>query len=852
MSDKKTIFISYSHLDEDPWKEYVVRHLKVAEKQGRLKTWDDRRIEGGSGWRAEIRTALEECDVAILLVSFNSLTSDFILDDEVTEMLRLRASKGLTIYPILIRDCNWQAADWLREMNLRPKDGKPLWSFEDSARDTEMARICQEIEQILDAKNGGGGGIQNSTLPKFNVPHRRNPNFTGREEILDQLSERLQSGEPAALVQAIAGLGGVGKTQIAAEYAYRHQDTYEVVWWVRSEEPTTLAKDYADLAKAIDHPAKNLEDQKVVVDAVRRWLNEHDGWLLVFDNAEDRKSIKPYLPPNGRGHVIITSRNQLWDGLAKHLPIDNMEPDEAVDLLINDRSVDAEKAHELAKELGRLPLALAQAKAYMDETRASVSSYLDLFKEHQAELLKLGELIDYDSSVATTWEISFEAATKQKPAAADLMNVCAFLAAGAIPETLFLVDDEEVPDALADLCRNELDFRNSIAALRRYSLIEAEKDTLSFHRLVQAVARDRLSKPEQDYWWTTAISLTNNALPNDGDDARRWLAYQRLLPHALSVTKDERSEELHPEAVGRMLDHIGNYSRARANFADAEHHLNRARGIREKTFGKDHADVAETLNNLGWLLSDQGRYRDAEQMIKSALEIRETTLGSEHPDTVMSLNNLALLYHSQGRYPKAEPLFLRALEIRKKTLGDEHPDTARSLNNLAGLYEALGHYQEAEPLFLRALGIRKKKLGDEHPDTATSFNNLAVLYDAQGHFQKAEQFYLRALTIWEKALGDKHPSTASSFRNIGVFYLNRQRKEDAEVYFQSAFKIYEGLVKADPENLVFQEQCEFTRKGLQRVKHREPVRREQKVGRNDRCPCGSGKKFKHCHGKAAA
>ena len=274
MSDKKTIFVSYSHLDEVPWKEYVVRHLKVAEKQGHLKTWDDRRIDAGGDWRAEIRTALAECDVAILLISFNSLTSDFILDEEVAEMLRLRSSKGLTIYPILIRDCNWKAAGWLRDMNLRPKDGKPLASFDPSSCDTEMTRICQEIEQILEVKavSGLGSNAVDDKLPRFNVPHRRNHNFTGRGEILEQLRERLGSGEAAALVQAqaIAGLGGVGKTQIAIEYAYRHRDDYEVVWWVRAGEPASLAQDYADLTKAVDHPAKNLEDQKVVVDAARR------------------------------------------------------------------------------------------------------------------------------------------------------------------------------------------------------------------------------------------------------------------------------------------------------------------------------------------------------------------------------------------------------------------------------------------------------------------------------------------------------------------------------------------------------------------------------------------------------
>ncbi len=846
MSDRFKVFVSYNQADR-AWAEWIAWELEENGHKAVIQAWD---FQGN--FVLEMQKAAAESDKTIAVLSQNYLDAEFTYPEWAAAFAQDPTSERGVLIPVRVSDV--QSDGILAQINYVDFVG----TDEDTASTLLLDRIEGRRRKPKEKPSFPGRSkppfpaSKTSNSRTFNVPHRCNPNFTGREEILGQLGKRLKSGGPAALVQAIAGLGGVGKTQIAIEYAYRHKDDYDVVWWVSSEEPTTLAKDYADLAKAVDHPAKDLEDQKVVVDAVRRWLNEHDGWLLVFDNAEDRKAIEPYLPANGRGHVIITSRNQVWSGLANPLPIDNLETDEAVALLLGDSAADAEKAAELAAELGRLPLALAQAKAYMDETGAGVSSYFDLFRKHQAELLKLGELVDYDSSVAATWEISFEAAKELKASAADLMNVCAFLAAEAIPEDLFPVDGKKVPDALADLCGNELDFRNSIAALRRYSLIETSDKTLSFHRLVQAVARDRLSKSEQDHWQAIATNLANDALPDDGDDARHWPVYQRLMPHVLSVTKDEQSEELAPEAVGRLLDHTGNYLRARADFADAKRHLSRAQVVREKTFGKEHPDTAETLNNLGWLLSDQGRYRDAEPMIKSALEIRKTALGPEHPDTVMSLNNLAELYREQGQYVKAEPLHLRALAIREKALGEEHPDTVMSLNNLAVIYEAQGNYPKAEPLHLRALAIREKALGEEHPDTAMSLNNLASLYDSQGHYPKAEPLFLRALAIREKALGPEHPNTAISLRNFGVFYLNWQRKEDAEVYLQRAFDVYERLLEADPENLVFQEHREFTRIGLETAKNREPVRREQKVGRNDPCPCGSGKKYKHCHGRAAA
>ena len=613
-----------------------------------------------------------------------------------------------------------------------------------------------------------------------------------------------------------------------------------------------------------------------------------------------------------------------------------MKPDEAVDLLLRGgQATHAEIADELADALGRLPLALAQAKAYMDETGTSIGSYLDLFRKHQTELLKRGELVDYDSSVAATWEISFKEATSRKASAADLMNIGAFLAPEAIPEEVFPIGGETVPEALADLCRNELDFKDSIAALRRYSLVETENDALSFHRLVQAVARDRLSKGEQDYWSAVAIDLVNQALPDKSDDARHWPVYQRLLPHALTVTNQACADALSPTASGRILDHIGNYLRARADFADSRRHLIRAREIRENVFGKEHADVAETLNNLGWLESDQGRYQDAEPLIKDTLEVREKVLGPDHPDTAMSLNNLAVLYQAQGQYTKAKPLFKRALEIREKVLGPDHPDaalglgnlatlyraqgqytnaeplykraleihekvfgpdhpdTAMSLNNLAvlyrvqgqytkaeplnkraleirekvlgpdhpdtalglgnlaGLYEAQGQYTKAEPLYKHALTISERVLGPEHPGTATSLGNLAGLYQAQGQYTKAEPLQKRALTISERVLGPDHPDTAQTLKNLGTLYIDHKEKEKAEVCYQKALDLYDSLLEADPDNLVFQERREETRIGLEQARNREPVRRESKVGRNDPCHCGSGLKYKRCHGKAA-
>ncbi len=196
----------------------------------------------------------------------------------------------------------------------------------------------------------------------------------------------------------------------------------------------------------------------------------------------------------------------------------------------------------------------------------------------------------------------------------------------------------------------------------------------------------------------------------------------------------------------------------------------RSLAIREKALGKEHPNVATSLNNLAQLYQDQGSYQKAEPLFVRSLAIREKALGKEHPNVATSLNNLATLYQTQGNYEKAEPLFVRSLAISEKVLGKEHPDVANSLNNLAGLYHAQGSYEKAEPLFVRSLAIREKVLGKEHPDVANSLSNLATLYLEQGNYQKVEALFVRSLAIREKILGKEHPNVANSLNNLAGLY----------------------------------------------------------------------------------
>ena len=332
--------------------------------------------------------------------------------------------------------------------------------------------------------------------PIWNVPHSPNTNFTGRGSLLDGLREALMSGQPAAVTQAISGLGGVGKTQLAVEYVYRHIQDYSIVWWMRAEEPAALASDYAALAQKLELSEKDATDQGAIRGAVRQWLEQHEGWLLVFDNTPGPSEVREYLPKAATGHVIITSRSPTWAGVARPLRVEVFDRAESVDFLLRRTGQpDEDAAEALAEELGDLPLALEQAGAYMEATGRPLSEYLEMFRASQLKILKrYPPATDYEETVATTWELSFQGARAASPASAGLLRLCAFLAPDDIPKDLLGQGSEHLPKALRGVVSDPEAFDEAIAAPRRYSLVEAAGDSLSVHRLVQAVVRERLGK----------------------------------------------------------------------------------------------------------------------------------------------------------------------------------------------------------------------------------------------------------------------------------------------------------------------------------------------------------------------
>ena len=652
----------------------------------------------------------------------------------------------------------------------------------------------QSVERVLKRLPG-------ALPPIWNLQNLRNPNFTGRDSLLESLHEVLTSGRQTAVT---AGLGGVGKTQLATEYAYGYASDYEAVWWVRSEEAASLAADYAALAGELGLPEKDAAEQSVAVEAVRRWLEQNRGWLLVLDNVPGPAEVRDYIPRGETGHVLITSRNQAWGNVATPLPVEVFERPESVEFLLRRTGETDEKtANALAEALGDLPLALEQAAAYVEETGRPLAGYLQMFTQHQSQLLdRHQESMEYPRSVATVFEISCQAVREASPEAADLLGLIAFLAPDDIPRSLLTEGVEHLPGPLKATVSDSLAMDGALSALRRYSLVEVTGESLAVHRLVQAVARDFLNEDEKKASAEAAVGLINAAFPYEENVVETWAGSARLLPHALATAGHAETFEVGLEATARLLNQVGLYQDIRAEFSEAKTVLERAVRMAEAAYGPDHPTVATGVNNLGGVLQALGDLEGARTHYQRALAIDEGAYGPDHPDVAVDVNNLGMVLRDLGDLEGARAHFQRALAIDEGAYGPDHPTVAIRVNNLGLVLRDLGDLEGARAHLERALAIGEATYGPDHPTVATGVNNLGGVLQAMGDLEGARAHLERALAINEAAYGPDHPNVAIRVNNLGGVLRDMGDFEGARAHYQRALRIFQQFLGDDHPNTV--------------------------------------------------
>jgi tetratricopeptide (TPR) repeat protein len=661
--------------------------------------------------------------------------------------------------------------------------------------------------------------------------------FVGREAVMTTLHEQLQQRERVAIT-AVAGMGGVGKTELALQYARYHweQGTYPggVCWLgVRGVDVGTQILQFAVQELGLQPP----EDWDLAAKINYCWRQWREGdVLLVLDDVEAYEQIAAYLPPTLpklKFKVLITTRVQVLAGSIQRLPLDVLDEPAALELLRSlireriDREI--EVAKQLCRELGYLPLGLELVGRYLqrkedlsiEEMRGRLGLQEDALQQCSADMTA-------QRGVEKAFELSWQELDEP---AQKLACVFSIFALAPIPWDLVL---QCLPNEKArDLEKVRDDFLLNLSLVERigektYQLHQLIREFLhqkltgltdvdelkrSFCQVMVEEAQGIPDTPTQE-----EIASSTPAIPHLGEAAtvlQDWLSdedltgpfvglgrlykgqgnYEQALPwyeRCLAATR-KRLGESHSD-VAQSLNNLAGLYRDQGRYTKAESLYLQALDLTKRLLGESHLAVATSLNNLAALYYSQGRYTEAEPLYLQALDLYKRLRRESHPDFALSLQNLAELYRSQGRYTEAEPLCLQALELYKRLLGESCLAVATSLNNLAGLYQSQGRYTEAEPLFLQALELYKRLLGDSHPDVAQSLNNLAELYDSQGRYTEAEPLLLQALELRKRLLGESHPDVAQSLSNLALLYTNEGRYLEAEPLYIKALELRQRLL----------------------------------------------------------
>ncbi len=809
LSETINIFFSLAPVDQDHDLFQKLRaHLSTLKRQGLINLWYDSEINAGNNVGESIQSYLHSADIIVLLISSDFFESDQCVEVEMAYALKQYAAKAARIIPVLLRPALLDDSPLEHYIPL-PSNGIPIstWDNLDIALLDVTRGIRKVVDELVQLWKGTQRPEKRSPFPLSTLPYRRNPFFTDREDSLTVLHHTFTSEQnPQTRIQALHGMGGIGKTLLATEYACRHYHEYQHVFWLNATTPELLSTSIRTLADQLAIPAHDDLNQQQRLIAIKQWLQQHDRWLVILDDLDDFSLLDQLFPLYSHGHVLVTTQSQATGQFATSIAIDQMSIEEGALLLLRRAKIISEQhpddvvsehdmlqARKIAQEFAGYPLALDQAGAYIEENRRSLSSYLTLYHQQKVALLgRRGRLAsDHLDPVTTTLSLTFQKIAHIDPLAFELLRFCAFLHMDALPDEMFLQGAAFLDEPLRSLALDPLAFDDALTTLQRFSLIHrcADSTTLNMHHILQAVVKKDLSKKHHQRLAKQAIRLVNATFP--AVLFTTWQGCERYMPQAQYCATLIHDFHLTLPEGALLLERLGSYCAQRGCFIEAESYLKQALSLYEK-FRRAHVlDMAQTLNALGLLYHQLARYKEAEVCHQHALELRQQALDPDDPKIVESLHNLAMILADLGNYQQAEQLYLHVLTVEERTKGPDHPDVADTLNELGLTYVQQGRSVDAEIAYRRALSIYTLSRDANHPDLTYPLDGLGTLAEQKGDYQQAETLYQQALTICQQAFGEMYPETAHSFYKLAGIAAEQDNYQQAEDRYQQALAINE-------------------------------------------------------------
>ncbi|PLB46624.1 violaceus kinesin [Aspergillus steynii IBT 23096] len=621
------------------------------------------------------------------------------------------------------------------------------------------------------------------------VPFGQNSRFVGRGEEIGRIEALLTQPSGSSNI-AVCGLGGVGKTQIALELAYRmrNRDPQWSIFWIPCTGYESVEQAYISIAQKVGIEVKAAE----VKSQVKAYFSQRSAgnWLLIFDNADDMEmwidgtstnpALKQYLPQSDRGHIVFTTRSRkLAVKLASKL------------------SSDQSATLKLLEQLACLPLAISQAAAYINENDIGISDYLELLEAQESDVIELlseefedeGRYTDTQNPIATTWLISFQQIQRLDQVAAEYLAFMACIDPRDIPQSL-------LPDSFSRGSITKKKRIDAIGLLKGYSFVneQAGHDFLSLHRLVHLATRNwlRINQKFGEQITKTADRLMEVFPNNNNENRALWREY---LPHALSLIyeKEFGLQRRHYipliQTVCECLDKDGRYNEA-ALMCDA------VVGLKLEKAGEEDPSTLQSMGLLANIYSRQGRWKEAEHLFERVIDIRKRVVGPEDPSTLRTMNNLAAAYRKQGRKKEAEELGKRVVQLQTQLLGPTNLQTLVSMNSLAMNYINDRRWNEAEELAAHVMAHRMRILGPEHPDTLISMGNLATVLSNLGQLEQSQQLALGVLQMHQLSLGPEHPHTLISMSNVARLWRKMGKLEAAVDLMTECLKLREKVFGA--------------------------------------------------------